>query len=166
VSDGFRSTAGKVMPRQAAARFSAEKKRAGRTVVFTNGCFDLLHVGHVTYLEGARACGDVLIVGMNTDASIRRIKGAGRPVQCQEDRARVLAALACVDAVTLFDEDTPFETVCAIRPTVLAKGADYGTKYDVVGWDIVEAGGGRVERIPLVEGKSTSDLIRRLNGQA
>lgn len=130
-------------------------------VVFTNGCFDILHRGHVAYLCAARALGDRLIVGVNTDASIRRLKGPGRPVNSENERAYVLAALACVDAVTLFDEDTPAELIDVLRPDVLVKGGDY-TPDRVVGREIVEAGGGRVVIIPYIEGRSTTGIIERI----
>jgi len=131
-------------------------------VVFTNGCFELLHSGHVSYLEQARALGDVLVVGLNSDASARRLaKGRGRPFVGQDDRARVLAALEAVDAVSVFDEDTPARLVEALVPDVLVKGADWALD-EVVGREVVEAAGGRVVLIPLVEGMSTSSLVRRI----
>ncbi len=131
-------------------------------VVFTNGVFDVLHAGHVTLLEAARAAGGALVVGVNSDASVRRLgKGADRPLVPQADRARLLAALACVDCVVVFDEDTPLELIRALRPDVLVKGADYDRAH-IVGADDVEGWGGRVMRIPLVPGKSTTDLVRRL----
>ena len=134
---------------------------AGRKVVFTNGCFDLLHPGHVAYLESARALGDMLVVGLNTDRSVTALKGAGRPVMVEEDRVRVLAGLAAVDRIILFDEETPLDLIKALRPDILAKGADY-EKADIVGASEVEAAGGEVAIIPLVEGSSTSRLIARL----
>lgn len=131
-------------------------------MVFTNGVFDVLHAGHVALLEAARAAGGALIVGANSDASVRRLgKGTDRPLVPDGDRARLLAALACVDCVVLFDEDTPLELIRALRPDVLVKGADYG-RDQIVGADDVEGWGGRVLRIPLVPGKSTTDLVRRL----
>jgi D-beta-D-heptose 7-phosphate kinase/D-beta-D-heptose 1-phosphate adenosyltransferase len=131
-------------------------------IVFTNGCFDVLHRGHVSYLVAARELGDMLVVGVNTDASVRRLdKGPGRPLVSGADRAYVLAALECVDVVTLFDEDTPRELVSALVPDVLAKGGDYDLER-VVGRDEVEAAGGRVELIPYVEGYSTTELLRRV----
>jgi rfaE bifunctional protein nucleotidyltransferase chain/domain len=138
--------------------------RAGQSgrVVFTNGVFDLLHPGHVELLEAARREGDALVVGVNTDASARRLgKGAGRPVSPQEARARVLAGLAAVDCVVLFDEDTPLDLIRALAPDVLVKGADY-TRERIVGADWVEARGGRVVRIPVVPGFSTTALVERL----
>lgn len=135
-------------------------RREGRRVVFTNGCFDLLHVGHVRLLESARRLGDVLAVAINTDASVRRLKGPARPIVSEAARAEVLAALRAVDYVTLFDEPTPLELITACVPEVLVKGGDY-TLDTVVGRDVVEANGGEVRVIPLVGGFSTTDLIRK-----
>ena len=135
-------------------------------VVFTNGVFDLLHAGHVTLLEAARAEGISLIVGVNTDASARRLnKGMGRPVTGEQDRARVLAALEAVDCVVLFDEDTPLELVRLLRPDVLVKGGDYAPD-DVVGGDVVRSGGGRVVIVPLVPGYSTTSIVERLRASS
>lgn len=139
----------------------APVRAAGRRVVFTNGCFDLLHPGHVRYLAAARALGDVLVVGLNGDASVGRLKGAGRPVLTVAERAEVLAGLAAVDHVIVFDEDTPRALIAALAPDVLVKGADWKDD-DIVGRDEVLAGGGRVERIALVPGASTSEIIRRI----
>ncbi|QOI99487.1 MAG: D-glycero-beta-D-manno-heptose 1-phosphate adenylyltransferase [Phycisphaeraceae bacterium] len=152
--------AGKVRPLAALMPEVEARRRLGQRVVFTNGCFDILHTGHVTLLERAKALGDYLVVGLNTDASVSRLKGPSRPVNAQDDRARVLSSLAAVDAVTFFDEDTPLRLIETIRPAVLAKGSDY-TKDRVVGADLVESWGGRVELIDLVPGKSTSATIRR-----
>jgi D-beta-D-heptose 7-phosphate kinase/D-beta-D-heptose 1-phosphate adenosyltransferase len=130
--------------------------------VFTNGVFDLLHAGHIALLEAARAAGDALVVGVNTDASVRRLgKGADRPLVAEGERARVLAALAAVDCVVLFDEDTPLSLIERLRPDVLVKGADYAPEA-IVGAAAVKGWGGRVIRVPLVEGKSTTDLVRKL----
>jgi D-beta-D-heptose 7-phosphate kinase/D-beta-D-heptose 1-phosphate adenosyltransferase len=155
-----RGTASKVLSRsELVERFGPG--REGR-LVFTNGCFDLLHVGHVTYLERARELGDALVVGVNTDASARRLgKGPGRPHVEEVDRARVVAALEAVDAVCLFDEDTAAALIGELVPDVLVKGADYAED-EVVGRDIVEGAGGRVELIDLVQGKSTTELVRRI----
>lgn len=132
--------------------------------MFTNGVFDVLHAGHVALLEAARAVGAALVVGVNADASVRRLaKGADRPLVGEADRARVLAALASVDCVVVFDEDTPLELIRALRPDVLVKGADYA-RDQIVGADDVEGWGGRVVRVPLLPGKSTTDLVRRLRG--
>lgn len=135
------------------------RPRSGR-LVFTNGVFDLLHRGHVAYLYAARSLGDALVIGLNTDASVRRLKGESRPINPQADRAFVLAGLGCVDAVTLFDDDTPTRLIGRLLPDVLVKGADY-TLDQVAGREEVEAAGGRVVLIPLVDGRSTTDLIRR-----
>ena len=145
-------------PEAAAAWRGAERDR----VVFTNGVFDLLHAGHVALLEAARAEGDVLVVGVNSDASVRRLgKGPDRPLVPEGERARVLAALAAVDCVVLFDEDTPLALIRRLRPDVLVKGADYAREA-IVGAAEVEGWGGRVVRVPLVEGKSTTALLRNL----
>jgi D-beta-D-heptose 7-phosphate kinase / D-beta-D-heptose 1-phosphate adenosyltransferase len=136
------------------------------STVFTNGVFDLLHSGHVVYLERARAFGDRLVVGVNTDRSASRLgKGPGRPLVRDHDRARVLAALAAVDCVVLFDEPTPLELIRELRPDVLVKGADY-RKDQVVGAAEVEATGGRVELVPLVEEQSTSLIVERIRGSS
>jgi D-glycero-beta-D-manno-heptose 1-phosphate adenylyltransferase len=133
-------------------------------VVFTNGVFDLLHPGHLHYLQEARKLGDALVVGVNSDRSVRALaKGGDRPINSEADRAEVLAALACVDLVVIFDEDTPHAIVSALRPDILVKGADWGAD-EIVGRDIVEARGGRVVRIPVVEGYSTTKLIERIKG--
>lgn len=136
-------------------------RRNGRRVVFTNGCFDLLHPGHIRCLEQARALGDLLIVAINTDASVRRVKGAGRPVVPQGERAEVLAALAAVDYVTMFDEDTPQQIIARVLPDVLVKGGDWGPD-QIVGRAEVEATGGRVVCIPLEAGFSTSALLEKI----
>ena len=132
------------------------------TVVFTNGVFDILHPGHVRYLQEARALGDKLIVGVNSDRSVRALnKAPGRPINSEEERAEVLRALACVDEVVIFDEDTPHEIIGKIQPDILVKGADWGEQA-IVGRDIVEAKGGRVVRIKLAEGYSTTKIIDRI----
>jgi D-beta-D-heptose 7-phosphate kinase/D-beta-D-heptose 1-phosphate adenosyltransferase len=137
------------------------RPREGR-LVFTNGCFEMLHRGHVAYLIEARALGDTLVVGVNTDGSARRLaKGADRPLVDEADRAYVLAALSCVDAVCLFDEDTPRSLIADLVPDILVKGGDYDLS-EVVGRDEVEAAGGRVVLIPFVEGYSTTELINRI----
>ena len=139
----------------------APRRAGGARIVFTNGCFDLLHPGHVRYLAAARALGDVLVVGLNSDASVTRIKGPGRPVLHAEERAEVLAALTAVDHVIVFDDDTPRALIAAVAPDVLVKGADWAER-DIVGRDEVVARGGRVERIAMVEGVSTSEILRRI----
>jgi D-beta-D-heptose 7-phosphate kinase/D-beta-D-heptose 1-phosphate adenosyltransferase len=141
----------------------AEWRRTGLRIGFTNGCFDLLHPGHVRLLASARAACDRLVVGLNGDASVTRLKGAGRPVQPVEARAEVLAALEAVDLVAVFNEDTPAELIAQVKPTVLVKGADYEDK-QVVGRDVVEALGGEVILVDLVPGYSTSDMVARARG--
>lgn len=151
----------KVLERAAALeRFGRPR---GERLVFTNGCFDLLHPGHVAYLDAARRLGDALVVGINTDASVRRLKGPGRPLVAELDRARVLAGLESVDAVTFFDEDTPLELIAALLPDVLVKGGDY-TLDRIVGRAEVEAAGGEVVTIPFVAGYSTTGLLDRIKG--
>ena len=133
-----------------------------KQVVFTNGCFDILHRGHVEYLCHARDLGDKLILGLNTDASVKRLgKSPERPINSQETRATILAALECVDAIILFDEDTPLELIDFVQPDVLVKGSDYKAE-DIVGYDIVNAKGGKVITIQLVDGFSTTKLIEKM----
>jgi D-beta-D-heptose 7-phosphate kinase/D-beta-D-heptose 1-phosphate adenosyltransferase len=139
------------------ARWKAE----GRTVVFTNGCFDLLHPGHVALFEAARAEGDVLVVGLNSDRSVRALKGAGRPLVPEQERAETLAALEAVDRVVVYDEDTPLELIRALLPDVLVKGADWAQDA-IVGSDVVQAAGGRVVRAALVPGRSTTSLVEQI----
>jgi rfaE bifunctional protein nucleotidyltransferase chain/domain len=144
----------------------AQIQAHGRRVVFTNGCFDLLHVGHVRYLQAARALGDFLVLGLNDDASVRRLsKGSDRPLTPQNERAEILAALACVDLVVIFSQDTPLELILALRPDILVKGGDY-TPDTIVGRPEVLSWGGEVHVIPFVPGKSTSILIARIRGHS
>lgn len=152
---------GKDMTRAQAAAFARKLRAQGRKVVFTNGCFDLLHAGHIKLLQSARALGGALIVGLNTDESIRRLKGAHRPVLGEEDRVDILSALHCVDAVVLFGEDTPSRLIEAVRPDILVKGGDY-TPEAVVGRGVVEKAGGRVEIIPVAPGRSTTGIIEKI----
>lgn len=140
-------------------------KRQGSKIVFTNGVMDILHRGHVEYLTRAKAMGEILIFGLNSDASTRRLKGPKRPLQSQADRAAILLALKAVDYVLIFGEDTPEKLIREIRPDVLVKGADYKLE-DIVGADIVRAYGGEVKRIKFIKGKSTSLLVRKLRGQS
>jgi D-beta-D-heptose 7-phosphate kinase/D-beta-D-heptose 1-phosphate adenosyltransferase len=144
-----------------ASRFAREVQARGGLVVFTNGVFDILHTGHVRYLQAARALGEVLVVGVNSDRSVRAIKGPDRPINAEAERAEVLLALACVDAVVIFDEETPHQIISTVQPDVLVKGADWGPT-DIIGRDVVEKRGGRVVRIPLVEGQSTTALIQQV----
>ena len=139
-----------------------EKKRnQGKTIVFTNGCFDLLHAGHVKYLQKARRLGDLLVLGLNSDSSIRRLKGEKRPLLDEIERAQILAALDCIDYVVIFEEDTPLELITALKPQILVKGGDY-LPDEVVGKDIVESLGGRVELVTFVDGKSTTSIIENV----
>lgn len=142
----------------------AEERRtvfAGKTVVFTNGCFDILHPGHVDYLRRARELGDLLVVGVNSDASVRRLKGRCRPVNPEQDRVAVLAGLECVDRVVIFNQDTPLELIREVRPDVLVKGGDWPVE-KIVGRDVVEESGGTVLSLKLLSGYSTSGIIDRI----
>jgi D-glycero-beta-D-manno-heptose 1-phosphate adenylyltransferase len=141
--------------------FVREARAAGRRIVFTNGAFDLLHPGHVRYLQAARSHGDVLIVGLNSDASVGRNKGPGRPINPEVERAEVIASLACVDAVAIFDEDTPAAMIARVQPDVLVKGADWPAD-QIVGRDTVEARGGVVIREPVEQGYSSSAIIQKV----
>jgi D-beta-D-heptose 7-phosphate kinase/D-beta-D-heptose 1-phosphate adenosyltransferase len=155
----------RLLSRDEAVALVARRRGDGGTIVFTNGVFDLLHIGHVRYLEAARALGDVLIVGLNGDASVRRNKGPERPITPQEERAEILLALSSVDAVVIFDEETPAEIIAAVQPDVLVKGADWAADR-IVGRDTVEARNGRVVRIPLEAGHSTSAIVERVRAAA
>ncbi len=138
-----------------------ESFRATHRIVFTNGCFDILHLGHASYLADARDLGDVLVVGLNTDESVRRIKGKNRPVKDQQTRALLLASLQVVDLVVLFGEDTPAELIRLVKPDILAKGGDY-RKEEIVGYETVTAYGGEIVTIPFLEGHSSSSLIQKI----
>jgi D-beta-D-heptose 7-phosphate kinase/D-beta-D-heptose 1-phosphate adenosyltransferase len=151
----------KVLTTAEAVALVEHLRHTGREVVFTNGVFDLLHPGHIRYLQDARREGDALVVGVNSDRSVRAIKGPTRPINSEHDRAEVLAALACVDAVVVFDEDNPRHIIDRLRPDVLVKGADWAADA-IIGRDIVESGGGRVVRVPLADGYSTSAIIRKI----
>ena len=152
---------GRVVSRDELVSACAEARKAGRTIVFSNGCFDILHHGHVDYLARAKALGDVLVVGVNTDDSVRRLKGPSRPVVPEGDRAAVVAALGVVDYVCLFPEDTPLELIASIVPHVLVKGAGY-SRDTIVGADVVEEAGGRVVAMEALEGHSTRGIIARI----
>jgi rfaE bifunctional protein nucleotidyltransferase chain/domain len=149
---------------EAILRFGREK-RNGRRIVFTNGCFDLLHPGHIGSLEQARALGDALVVGVNSDASVRQLKGAGRPVLPERERAEILAGLECVDAVVIFDEPTPREVIARLLPDVLVKGGDWPGD-QIVGREEVEAAGGSVVSVPVVAGYSTTEILRKIRDGA
>lgn len=151
----------KLKPLAALARLLARRRRRGARVVFTNGCFDLLHVGHVRYLQAARRCGDLLIVAVNSDRSVRRLKGPGRPIVPARERAHVLAGLVCVDYVVVFDDADPHRLIRRLRPDVLVKGSDWA-RDRIVGRDLVESWGGRVVRVRMVRGASTTGLIERI----
>jgi D-beta-D-heptose 7-phosphate kinase/D-beta-D-heptose 1-phosphate adenosyltransferase len=152
------------MTRGDAVDLIARLRAAGKQIVFTNGVFDLLHPGHLRYLQHARSLGDALIVGVNSDRSVRANKGSGRPITPERERAEVLEALACVDAVVVFDEDTPHAIITALQPDVLVKGADWAEDA-IVGRDVVEARGGRVVRVPLADGHSTTALVDKIRKQ-
>jgi D-glycero-beta-D-manno-heptose 1-phosphate adenylyltransferase len=156
-----RPGAARVLTEIQVAALVAEVRRTGRRIVFTNGVFDLLHPGHVRYLEEARALGDLLIVGLNADDSVRHSKGPGRPITPQDERAEVLAALAAVDAVVVFPEDTPADIIRRIEPDILVKGADWPAD-QIVGRDTVEARGGRVVVVPVEPGYSTASIVERI----
>ncbi|TAK15520.1 MAG: D-glycero-beta-D-manno-heptose 1-phosphate adenylyltransferase [Acidobacteria bacterium] len=151
------------MTLDAAVRYVNDIRRHGKIVVFTNGVFDLLHPGHVRYLQAARALGDALVVGVNSDRSVRAIKGPSRPITPEAERVEILSALACVDAAAVFDEETPADIIKAIQPDILVKGADWAEDA-IVGRDTVEARGGRVVRMPVEEGWSTSSIVKRIAG--
>ncbi len=147
--------------RDAAADWATRTRDAGKRIVFTNGVFDLLHPGHVRYLQAARAEGDCLIIAINSDRSVSAIKGPTRPITPERERAEILGALRCVDAVVVFDEDTPFEIITAVQPDVLVKGADWAADR-IVGRDVVEARGGRVVRMPVEQGWSTTSIVGKI----
>ena len=144
-----------------AVAFVQRLRAEGKTIVFTNGVFDLLHPGHVRYLQQARALGDALIVGVNSDASVRTIKGPARPVMNERERAEILGALACVDGAVIFGDDNPHAIISAIQPDILVKGADWAEDA-IIGRDVVEARGGRVVRMPIEAGYSTTAMLERI----
>jgi len=157
----FIQMSGKIVSRENLRVVRAALRASGQTLVFTNGCFDVLHVGHVRYLAAARALGDALLVAINSDASVRALKGARRPVVSEEERAEMLAALSAVTYVTVFDEASPRRLIAEVLPDVLVKGGDYAT-HEIHGREEVEAAGGRVLALPFVEGASTSSIIERI----
>ena len=152
----------KILSRDSLAEKLNLWRKEGKTIVFSNGCFDILHRGHVEYLSKAADLGDILVIGLNTDASVKRLKGPTRPVNDEKARAVVLAALEFVDAVIFFDEDTPYNLIKYVQPDVLVKGKDYKAE-DIVGYDIVVGNGGRVETIELVDGFSTTNTIEKMS---
>jgi D-beta-D-heptose 7-phosphate kinase/D-beta-D-heptose 1-phosphate adenosyltransferase len=161
IAHEHRDSDSKIKNKDVLVEICATECAKGKRIVFTNGCFDLLHAGHVKYLQAARRLGDLLILGLNSDASVRRLKGPKRPLINEEERAHILAALDCIDYVCLFDEDTPLELITVLKPHIIVKGGDY-TADGVVGKEIVEAHGGRVELIPFVDGKSTTSIIEKV----
>jgi len=151
----------KIKTKEDLQRIIKDLKAKGKRIVFTNGCFDLLHLGHVRYLEKAKSLGDILVVGVNSDRSVQSLKGPGRPILPEEERAEILSGLACVDYLTIFDELTPFELISSLRPHILVKGGDW-TKETTVGKEVVERSGGQVVILPLVEGSSSSNIIETI----
>jgi rfaE bifunctional protein nucleotidyltransferase chain/domain len=151
----------KILQKSKAVSKVAQLKAEGKKIVFSNGCFDILHAGHVDYLEKARQKGDYLVIGLNTDASVRRIKGASRPINNEKSRSLMLAALQFVDIVVFFDDDTPYDLIKALNPDVLVKGKDYDIS-NIIGADIVMQNGGKVETIELTEGLSTTSIIDKI----
>lgn len=156
--------ADRIVSRADAAALAAAWREAGEKVVFTNGCFDVIHLGHVRYLEQAKALGNRLVIGLNADGSVKRLKGPGRPVNDEQARAAVLASLRFTDAVVVFEEDTPLELIKAVKPDVLVKGGDYKIE-NIVGADFVIESGGKVEIIGFVEGYSSSKIIQKLKNE-
>ena len=154
-------TMGRIVGRAELMRHLSRHRRAGHRIVFTNGCFDVLHAGHIRLLQRAKGFGHVLVLGLNSDASVRRLKGEGRPAMPARDRATVLAALACVDYVVTFGEDTPFKLIRSVMPDVLVKGGDYRTD-QIVGAGLVRAAGGQVKRVRLLKGRSSSDILGKI----
>ncbi|MDD5422800.1 MAG: D-glycero-beta-D-manno-heptose 1-phosphate adenylyltransferase [Candidatus Omnitrophota bacterium] len=152
----------KVKSAQALSRILSGLRSRDKKIVFTNGCFDILHAGHVEYLKMARELGDILVVGINSDASVRSIKGASRPINAQADRAKIVASLYFVDFAVIFNENTPERLIKVLRPDVLAKGGDWKLK-DIVGGDFVKAHGGRVVSVPFLKGYSTTSLIKKMS---
>ncbi len=151
----------KIKEREELQRIIKGLKIKGKRIVFTNGCFDLLHVGHVRYLEQAKSLGDVLDVGINGDRSVQDLKGPRRPILPVEERAEILSGLGCIDYITVFDEPTPFELISVLQPNVLVKGGDW-TREKIVGGEVVEGAGGEVVTIPFVEGSSTTNIIETI----
>ena len=151
----------KIKTREELRRIVENLKAKGKRIVFTNGCFDLLHIGHIRYLEEAKSLGDILVVGVNSDRSVRSLKGPNRPILPEEERAEILSGLECVNYINIFDEPTPLELISSLQPQVLVKGGDW-TKEAAVGKEVVERSGGEVVILPFVEGSSTSNLIEAI----
>jgi rfaE bifunctional protein nucleotidyltransferase chain/domain len=155
---------GQVVGRSEAA-LVCERLRASKQIVFTNGCFDLLHIGHVRYLQEARKQGDLLVVGVNSDSSVKRLKGPQRPIQNESDRAEILAALACVDYAVIFEDDTPLNLIKELQPQVLVKGGDWKPE-NIVGSDVVLANGGKVLSLQFVDGRSTTNIVTKIENDS
>ena len=151
----------KIQSKDDLARILQQKQVEGKRIVFTNGCFDILHAGHVLYLAEARALGDILVLGLNSDASVKRLKGAQRPINAQTERAVVLAALESVSYICIFEEDTPYELIKALQPDILVKGGDWNVA-DIVGSDLVLARGGEVKSLSFSQGLSTTNVIQKI----
>jgi D-beta-D-heptose 7-phosphate kinase/D-beta-D-heptose 1-phosphate adenosyltransferase len=151
----------KIKTKEELRRIVEDLKKKGKRIVFTNGCFDLLHLGHIRYLEKAKSLGDILVVGVNSDRSVQSLKGPERPILPEEERAEILSGLECVDYITLFDELTPLELISSLQPHILVKGGDWA-KETTVGREVVERSGGEVVILPFVEGSSTSNLIETI----
>ena len=154
----------RVLNREEASKLIEDLKKQGKQIVFTNGCFDILHVGHMTYLEEAKEFGDYLFVGVNSDESVKRLKGPTRPINSEVDRAELLAGLKAVDYTVIFTEDTPVELIGELKPSIHVKGGDY-KKEDLPETKVVESYGGRVEIVSLVEGKSTSNVVKKIQNK-
>jgi D-beta-D-heptose 7-phosphate kinase/D-beta-D-heptose 1-phosphate adenosyltransferase len=152
----------KIKSKEVLCKTIEDLKKKGKKIVFTNGCFDLLHLGHIRYLEKSKSLGDILVVGVNSDRSVRGLKGPERPILPEEERTEILSSLACVDYVTVFDEITPLELISSLQPHILVKGGDWAKKEAVVGWEVVERSGGEVVILPFIEGSSTSNLIETI----
>ncbi len=151
----------KIKTKEGLHQILQDLKKRGKKIVFTNGCFDLIHIGHVRYLEKSKTLGDILVVGVNSDQSVRNLKGPKRPILPEEERTEVLSSLGCVDYITVFDELTPFELISSLQPDILVKGGDW-TKEAIVGKEVVERLGGEVVILPFEEGSSTSNLIETI----
>jgi D-beta-D-heptose 7-phosphate kinase/D-beta-D-heptose 1-phosphate adenosyltransferase len=151
----------KIKTRKELQNIVKDLKKEGKRIVFTNGCFDLLHLGHIRYLEKAKALGDILVVGVNSDHSIQSLKGSKRPILPEEERAEILSGLGCIDYITIFEEEDPLELISTLQPNILVKGGDW-TKETTVGREVVERSGGEVVILPFVEGASTSNIINTI----
>ncbi len=154
----------KLCSHRALAQWADRARRSGKKVVFTNGCFDILHAGHVMYLERARQLGKFLVVGLNSNRSARKLKGPGRPINSERDRALVLSGLSCVDRITIFNEETPLKLIKMVRPHILVKGADWPLQ-SIAGYQEVCSWGGKVKRVPLLKGRSTTGILKKVKSK-